>query len=93
MVLPLTELFFRSFLIPSLRRRYDPTTAGFASAGVYALALVTPIPLLFVIGLVLTEVFRRRRNGLTPLIAQMVVGIGLVLLVAFADWPRSLFMH
>lgn len=92
-LLPLTELFFRAFLIPALQRRYDPATAGFASASVYALALVTPIPLLFVIGLVLTEVFRRRQNGVTPLIAQMVVGVGLVLLVAFSDWPRSLFLR
>ncbi len=92
-LLPLSELYFRAFLIPALRNRYDPGTAAFASASVYALVLVTPIPVLFLSGLLLSEVFRRRGSGMTPLIAQFVFGIGLVLLVAYSSGVRSLLLN
>jgi membrane protease YdiL (CAAX protease family) len=91
-LLPLTELFFRAFLIPPLRRRYDGSIATIGSAALYGLTLVTPVALLFVFGLVLSEVYRRRSNGITPLLAQLVLNVGLVLAVAFSPWARSLFL-
>jgi len=92
-LLPLTELFFRAFLIPPLRRRYDTGIATIASASLYGLVLGTPVALLFVSGIVLAEIFRRRSNGITPLLAQLVVNVGLVLAVAFNAWARSLFLY
>jgi len=91
-LLPLTELYFRAFLIPPLRRRYDGSIATIGSAAVYGLTLVTPVALLFVLGLALSEVYRRRSNGITPLLAQLVLNVGLVLAVAFSPWARSLFL-
>ena len=91
-LLPLTELFFRAFLVPPLRRRYDAGIATLGSAALYGLALFTPVALLFVFGLALAEVFRRRSNGITPLLAQLVLNVGLVLAVAFSAWARSLFL-
>jgi len=91
-LLPLTEVFFRAFLIPPLRRRYDAGIATIVSAALYGLTLVTPVALLFVFGLTLAEVFRRRSNGITPLLAQLVLNVGLVLAVAFSPWARSLFL-
>ncbi len=91
-LLPLTELFFRAFLIPPLRRRYDAGIATVASAALYGLVLGTPVALLFVVGVALAEVFRRRSNGITPLLAQLVLNVGLVLAVAFSAWARSLFL-
>ncbi len=91
-LLPLTELYFRAFMIPALSRRYDGTIAVLSSAGVYALVLVTPVLLLGVFGLVLAAVFRRRANGITVLLAQIVLNVGLVLAVAFVPWARSLFL-
>lgn len=91
-LLPLTELYFRAFLIPPLRRRYDAGIATVASASLYGLVLGTPVALLFLFGIVLAEIFRRGRNGITPLLAQLVVNVGLVLAVAFSAWARSLFL-
>ncbi|HKI56059.1 MAG TPA: CPBP family intramembrane glutamic endopeptidase, partial [Trueperaceae bacterium] len=92
-LLPLTEVFFRAFLIPPLRRRYDAGIATLVSASLYGLVLGTPVALLLVFGIVLAEVFRRRSNGITPLLAQLVVNVGLVLAVAFSAWARSLFLY
>ncbi|MEJ2667519.1 MAG: tetratricopeptide repeat protein [Deinococcales bacterium] len=91
-LLPFTELFFRAFFVPPLKRRYDAGIATVASASLYGLVLGTPVALLFVFGVVLAEVFRRRTNGITPLLAQLVVNVGLVLAVAFSAWARSLFL-
>jgi tetratricopeptide (TPR) repeat protein len=92
-LLPLCELFFRAFVIPPLMRRYDAAIAVMGSAGLYALVLVTPVLLLFAIGVSLAAVYRRRSNGITPLVAQLVFHVGLVLAVAFSPWARSLFLH
>lgn len=92
-LLPLTELYFRAFLIPPLRRRYDATIATIGSAALYGLALGTPVAVLFIFGLALAGVFQRRSNGITPLLAQLVLNVGLVLAVAFSAWARSLFLH
>ena len=91
-LLPLTELFFRAFLIPPMRRRYGDGIAVTGSAALYGLTLVTPVALLFLFGLALAEIFRRRSNGITPLLAQLVLNVGLVLAVAFSPWARSLFL-
>ncbi len=92
-LLPLCELFFRAFVIPPLTRRYDAAIAVTGSASLYALVLVTPVLLLFAIGATLAAVYRRRSNGITPLVAQLVFHVGLVLAVAFSPWARSLFLH
>ncbi len=92
-LIPLTELFFRSFVVPPLQRRYDGAIATIGSASLSALALGTPVLLLFVYGVVLAEVYRRRSNGVTPLLAQLVLNVGLVLAVAFSAWARSLFLR
>lgn len=91
-LLPLNELFFRSFIIPALSRRYDPTLAILISGGVFALVLGTPTLLLLVFGLVLAEVFRRTNSGVNPLLAQLVLHIGLIIGVAFVPWVRGLFL-
>ena len=51
----------------------------------------SPVLLLAIFGLGLTELFRRRRNGITPLVAMVVFHLGLVVSVAFSPWIRSLF--
>jgi len=91
-LLPLTELFFRAFAVPPLQRRYDGAIATLGSGAFSALAIGTPVVLLLVFGAVLAEVYRRRTNGITPLLAQLVMNVGLVLAVAFSAWARSLFL-
>lgn len=91
-LLPLTELLFRAFAFPALSKRYDETIALIVSGSLSAVVLVTPLPVLLLFGLVLAEIFRRRGNGLTLLVAQFVFFLGLVLAVAFSPWARSLFL-
>ena len=91
-LLPLTELLFRAFAFPTLAKRYDDTFALIISGSLSALVLVTPLLVLLVFGLVLAEIYRRRGNGLTVLVAQFVFYLGLVLMVAFSPWARSLFL-
>ncbi|UCH24304.1 MAG: tetratricopeptide repeat protein [Trueperaceae bacterium] len=90
--LPLTELFFRAFALPSLEDRYDRLLALFISAGLFALVLATPVPILIAFGVGLAEIFRRSNSGLTPFVAQVVFHVGLVISVSFIPWVRSLFM-
>ncbi len=90
--LPLTELFFRAFALPSLEDRYDRLLALFISAGLFALVLATPVPILIAFGVGLAEIFRRSNSGLTPFVAQVVFHVGLVISVSFVPWVRSLFM-
>ncbi len=56
------------------------------------MVLVTPVVLLYIFGLVLSEMFRRRNNGMTVVVTQLVFYLGLVLVVAFIPWARSLFV-
>jgi tetratricopeptide (TPR) repeat protein len=91
-LLPLTELLFRSFAFPTLAKRYGDGLALPISASLSTLVLVTPLPVMLVFGLLLGEVYRRRGNGMTVLIAQFVFYLGLVLAVAFSSWARSLFL-
>ncbi len=74
------ELFFRSFAVPALDKRYGSNIAIVISAGLYALVLGTPVLLSLVIGLVLGVAFLRSRSGLLVLTAQLVLQLGLVLL-------------
>ncbi len=79
LTLPLAELFFRSFAIPSLERRYTPFYGVAISSTLYALVLGTPLLLLFIIGVVLGVVYWRTKSGFTPLLAQLTFNLGLLL--------------
>ena len=79
-LLPLGELFFRSFAIPALEKRYNANVAVAISAGLYALVLGTPIVLSLVIGMILGIAFLRSRSGFMVVSAQLVLQLGLVLL-------------
>lgn len=90
--IPLGELYFRAFVIPPLSQRYVPGL-GIAISGVlYGLVLGVPLLLVVLVGAVLGEVFRRYEDGITLLVAQLVVHLGLVLGVTFNDWMRSVFL-
>lgn len=91
-LLPLSELFFRSFLVPSLEQHYDPRLATLISGTLYALVLGTPLVLLFAFGLVLSSVLLRSRSGLVPFLAQLTLHVGLVLGAGFSGWMRGLFL-
>lgn len=91
-LLPLSELFFRAYAFPALERRYDRWIAMTIPAGLYSLVLFTPVVVLFVFGLVLTETYRRTRSGVVPVVTQLVFHLGLVVAVALSPWARSLFL-
>ena len=79
LALPLAELFFRAFAIPSLERRYTPFYGVAISSTLYALVLGTPFLLLFIVGTVLGVSYWRTKSGLTPLLAQLTFNLGLLL--------------
>lgn len=91
-VLPLLELFFRSFALPPMLHRYGASLAIAISSGLYALVLGSPLVLLLIAGAALSEGFRRSGSGLTPLIAQWVFYLGLVMVTTFSGWGRALFL-
>lgn len=91
-LLPLSELFFRAYAYPALERRYDRTIATAVTTGLYSLVLLTPVIVLFVFGLVLSETFRRWRSGVVPVVTLIVFHLGLVVAVAVSPWARSLFL-
>ncbi|HEX7022128.1 MAG TPA: CPBP family glutamic-type intramembrane protease, partial [Trueperaceae bacterium] len=91
-VIPLFELFFRAFAIPALAERYSPALAVLVSATLYTLVFGSPVALLFALGLALSEIYRRRPGGLTPLVAQLTLHLGLVLAIAYSGWARALFL-
>ena len=82
----------RAFAFPALEKRYDGVLALFITASLTGIIFFSPVLLLAVFGLGLTELFRRRRNGLTPLVAMVVFHLGLVMSVSFSPWIRSLFL-
>lgn len=90
-LVPLTELFFRAFLLPPLTRRYDAAIATIVSAALYALVFSTPVALLAAFGLLLADAFRRRKSGWEPLVAQLTLHVGLLIAVSASPWARSLF--
>ncbi len=90
--IPLAEVYFRAFVIPPLSRRYNPGVSVAISGVLYGLVLGVPLLLVVLIGAALGEVFRRYEDGITLLVAQLVVHLGLVLGITFNDWMRSLFL-
>jgi tetratricopeptide (TPR) repeat protein/membrane protease YdiL (CAAX protease family) len=90
--LPLAELFFRAFAVPSLSRRYTPVLAVLLSSTLYALVLGLSPVLMLGVGLVLGVAYRRTSSGLAVVVAQFVLHLGLVLAVTFNGWAHSLFM-
>jgi tetratricopeptide (TPR) repeat protein/membrane protease YdiL (CAAX protease family) len=91
-LLPLSELYFRAFVMPPLIKRYDRGLAFFIAAALSALAFANPLFLLIVVGLLLSEVFRRTNSGVNPLIAQLVLNFGLIMAVQFVPWVHGLFL-
>ncbi|HEX7000751.1 MAG TPA: tetratricopeptide repeat protein [Trueperaceae bacterium] len=91
-LVPLSEVFFRAFVIPPTSRRYDRRIAPLISAALYALTFGTPAALLFVFGILLAENFRVRPNATEALIAQLTFHVGLLVAVTASPWARSLFL-
>jgi tetratricopeptide (TPR) repeat protein/membrane protease YdiL (CAAX protease family) len=91
-LLPLSELYFRAFVMPPLIKRYDRSLAFFIAAALSALAFASPLFLLIAVGLLLSEVFRRTNSGVNPLIAQLVLNFGLIMAVQFVPWVHGLFL-
>ncbi len=91
-LVPLSEVFFRGFVIPPTARRYDRRIATVISASLYALAFGTPVALLFIFGILLAENFRLRPNATEALIAQLTFHVGLLVAVTASPWARSLFL-
>ncbi len=91
-LLPLSELYFRAFVMPPLEKRYDKTLAFCIATALSALAFASPLFLLIVFGLLMSEVFRRTRSGVNPLIAHLVLNFGLIMGVQFFPWIRGLFL-
>jgi quinol-cytochrome oxidoreductase complex cytochrome b subunit len=87
---PLSELFFRAFATVPLSRRYSPLFGVLISSTLYALVLGMPVGLLLGIGLALGEVFRRTQSGLSVILAQFVLHLGLVVTLAYSSWARAL---
>ncbi len=79
-ILPLSELFFRSFALPSFEKRYGANIAVFLAAALYALVLGTPVVLSVVLGLILGVAYLRSRSGFQVITGQLVLQLGLVLL-------------
>jgi tetratricopeptide (TPR) repeat protein len=92
LLVPLAGLFFSAFALPALLKRYRPPYAAAIGTLLFALVLVSPLPLLLVLGWVLTRLFLRSANGQTPVVAHLVVNVGLVLGVAFLPFVRTLFL-
>lgn len=90
-LVPLSELFFRSFVLAPLNQRYSAIIATVLSAVVYALVFGVPIILLLPFGLLLAHVWLRRRSGWETLVAQLTLHVGLLTAVAVNPWVRSLF--
>lgn len=90
-LLPLSELFFRPFLLTPFRRRYGAPIATVASAALYAVVLGTPTALLLLMGLLLADAWGRRRSGIEMVSAQLTLHVGLLIAVAASPWVRALF--
>lgn len=90
-LIPLSELFFRPFLMTAFTRRYGPTIATVSSASLYAIILGTPGVLLLLFGLLLADAWRRRRSGAEVLVAQLTLHVGLLVTVMLSPFVRALF--
>lgn len=91
LLVPLSEIYFRSFVIPPFTRRYDATIATVGSAALYALTFGTPLVLLLPFGLLLADAYRRRRSGWEVLVAQLTLHVGLLVAAQVSPWVRALF--
>lgn len=90
-LIPLAEIYFRPFVMTPLTRRYDGTIAMLGSALLYSLTFGAPLVLLFPIGLVLADAYRRRRCGWEVLVAQLTFHFGLLAAALLSPWVRALF--
>lgn len=91
LLVPLSEIYFRPFLLTPFVRRYDNLIATAASGVLYALVFGTPIILLLPFGFLLADAYRRRRSGWEPLAAQLTLHLGLLVATAVLPWVRALF--
>lgn len=92
LILPLSEFLFRPFAFDAMEYRYGTVTALMLSAGVSTLVLGAPVVLLFPIGVLLAELYRRSRSGILVLSAQLTLNAGLVVAVLVSPWARGLFL-
>lgn len=91
LLVPLSELYFRPFLMTTFVRRYDNLIATATSGVLYSLVFGTPIILLLPFGLILADSYRRRRSGWEPLAAMLTLHLGLLLATVMLPWVRALF--
>jgi tetratricopeptide (TPR) repeat protein len=93
-LLPLSELYFRGILFQTVAKRYDPRSAVIVAALVWAAVLVTPALLLALVGVALSELYRRRqRNGLMVVVTVLVGWVGLALAAVVSPFVRGLFFY
>lgn len=92
LVIPLSEIYFRSFAFPAFERRYGPEMGILISAVLSALIFATPAPLLLGIGLVLATAYRGSRNGALTFTAMATLHWGLLIAVVTVPLARSLFL-
>lgn len=92
LLLPLTQVFFSSFVVPALERRYDGLLAVIISGALFALVLAQPLVLVLAMGLITAELFKRTQSGFTSVFAHMVLSLGIVLGVSFLPFLRNLFL-
>ena len=92
LLIPAAEVYFRAFVTAPMNQRYSRTVSLLIATVLSSLVFTTPIPLLLIIGASLGGLFYRNRDGLTPIIAQLVLHLGLILAVGFSSFARSLMM-
>jgi len=92
LLVPAAEAYFRAFVTAPMNQRYSRTVGMLIATVLFSLVLATPMPLLVLIGASLGGLFYRNRDGLTPMIAQLVLHVGLILAVGFSSFARSLLM-
>lgn len=92
LLIPAAEVYFRAFVTAPMNQRYSRAVGLAIATVLFALVFTTPIPLLLIIGASLGGLFYRNRDGLTPMIAQLVLHVGLILAIGFSSFARSLMM-
>lgn len=90
-LLPFSQLFFSSFVIPSLERRYNSTLAVIISATLFSLVLVQPLLFLLAAGIITGEIFRRTQAGINTVAMHLILNIGLLIGVSFFPFIKTLF--
>ncbi len=91
-LLPFSQIFFSSFVIPALERRYTLPIAIIIAATLFALVLTQPLILLLATGLLTAEIFRRTNSGFNPIVMHLVLNIGLILGASFFPFVKNLFL-